>query len=130
GSYQEVIGFQNLSQAQEFFGPLLASGLVKSHRSTFDCLNYEVVLSLNVPFKKNVVNAETVHALQFEIWAIAGMREGVDHFGFAAAAFAFCEQWHSRDQRLTQILEGAKLKNVTGFARDKICQCVSTLLAH
>src|ERR1051326_6844229 len=112
GGSEILISLQHLAQIQKLQRPLPTSGFFESESTTFDSLDHKVVLALLVPIKKDVMEAETVHSLQLEVWTVTRVGKRVDHFGFAAAPFAFCQQWHARFQTQAEILQWPKLKDV------------------
>src|SRR5687767_14155274 len=65
-----LVSLQHLAQIQKLQRPLPTSGFFKTESTAFDSLVHKVVLTLFVPVKKNVVEAETVHSLQLEVWPV------------------------------------------------------------
>src|SRR6185369_970099 len=65
-----LISLQHLAQIQKLQRPLPTSGFFEGESATFDSLDHRVVLALLVPIKKDVLQAETVHSLQFEVWPV------------------------------------------------------------
>src|SRR6266851_4403690 len=91
---QEVISFQYLAQNQKSPTPLLTSGFTKCPSAALDRLDNKVILSLLIPLKEDVSEAETIHSLQLEVWQVARVGERVDHLSLAPTALAFGQQRH------------------------------------